>query len=81
MWNLYKCKCRLIIEVILQNARRNNKIYAYIYLFRTKTHMVSSSGSVVTAIGWVACSRQTVAVRSIQTLSQSKPISFPAMLQ
>jgi len=27
MWNLYKCTCWLISEVILQNARCNNKTY------------------------------------------------------
>jgi len=27
MRNLYKCNCRLIIEVILRNARCNNKVY------------------------------------------------------
>jgi len=32
MWNLYKCKCWLIIEVILENAQCNNKIYTGIRL-------------------------------------------------
>ena len=27
MWNLCKCNCWLIIEVILRNARCNNKVY------------------------------------------------------
>jgi len=28
MWNLCKCNCWLIIEVILRNARCNNKVYS-----------------------------------------------------
>ena len=32
MWNLYKCKCWLVTEVILQNARCNNKIYDYTFI-------------------------------------------------
>ena len=32
MWNLYKCKCWLRIEAILQNARCNNNIYRWLSL-------------------------------------------------
>jgi len=28
MWNLFKCNCWLIIEVILRNLRCNNKVYS-----------------------------------------------------
>jgi len=31
MWNLCKCNCWLIIEVILRNARCNNKVYSDLY--------------------------------------------------
>ena len=28
MWNLCKCKCWLIIDVIIRNARCNSKVYS-----------------------------------------------------
>jgi hypothetical protein len=38
--------------------------------------MVSSRGSAVTAIRWVSYSRRIVALCAIETITQSKPISF-----
>jgi len=32
MWNLFKCNCWLINEVILGNARCNNKVYSQAFL-------------------------------------------------
>ena len=40
MWNLCKCNCRLIIEVILRNARCNNKVYTKIVLLNSRKHEV-----------------------------------------
>ena len=35
IWNLCKCMCWLIIEVILRNARCNSKVYGS-YMFDSK---------------------------------------------
>ena len=44
MWQLYKCKCWLIIEVILKNLPCNNKIYIiYIYNIYFKTTIPSKN--------------------------------------
>jgi len=42
MWNLYKCNFWLIVEVILQNARCNNKIYTKEVSFH-KNHRLKKS--------------------------------------
>jgi len=38
MWNLYKCNCWLIIEVILRNARCNNKVQTSLFIILQVHH-------------------------------------------
>ena len=64
MWNLCKCNCWLIIEVILQNARCNNKIYT-LHPFTLDFPVVYDNASPKTAIQLMSLFRR----RNIQGLN------------